>query len=445
MVRGTLSAMSITTNDLHSQLPNPLMRQGDSPQRIVSIDALRGFVMFTMIFVNDLAGADRNIVPDWMVHFSDRHKGGSGMTFVDLVFPAFLFIVGMSIPIALSSRLAKGEAVWKLLLHVIARTGSLLAIGILMVHAGSANAKAIGMSGAVWTVMMFCSAILAFCSVSAPRGIEVGSRTKSALRAITILLRLVGVAGLIWMALAFRGKRGDSIVSLSPPEIHPSWYGILGLIGWSYLVASIAFLIFRTNRFALAACIVFLLCLFAAEKQHWFDGFWLNHIVDIGGMLGSHPSIAVAGVLLGTILLTPNTAMPIARVRFTSLYTALLATGALATNYWWGISKNGATPPWCLWASAITAALWLGFYLIAGVLEWRFVSRPLAIAGENVLLAYLLSEMMEAVLNLLHLGNWYDQLNGPYLANAIARSAGCALFILLLTAAINRLGFRLKL
>jgi predicted acyltransferase len=59
------------------------------PARITSIDALRAFVMFMMIFVNDLAGAPREIVPDWMVHFSDRHDHGSGMTFVDLVFPHF--------------------------------------------------------------------------------------------------------------------------------------------------------------------------------------------------------------------------------------------------------------------------------------------------------------------------------------------------------------------
>src|SRR5690242_17820252 len=74
---------TLKTNALHSATTQP--------PRITSIDALRGFVMFMMIFVNDLAGAGK-IVPDWMVHFSDRHRRGSGMTFVDLVFPAFLFM-----------------------------------------------------------------------------------------------------------------------------------------------------------------------------------------------------------------------------------------------------------------------------------------------------------------------------------------------------------------
>src|SRR5580658_7667576 len=98
------------------------------PARVTSIDAVRGLVMFTMIFVNDIAGVSHKVVPDWLRHF----KGRSGMTFVDLVFPAFLFIVGMSIPSALGGRLRAGEPVWKTLLHVVARTLSLVVIGVLM-------------------------------------------------------------------------------------------------------------------------------------------------------------------------------------------------------------------------------------------------------------------------------------------------------------------------
>src|SRR5437016_12623275 len=102
--------------------------------RITSIDALRGLVIFTMIFVNDISGAKH--VPWWMKHYSDSFKG-SGMTFVDLVFPAFLYIVGMSIPFALGARIARGESIWRILAHVLVRTLSLLAIGVWMVNSES--------------------------------------------------------------------------------------------------------------------------------------------------------------------------------------------------------------------------------------------------------------------------------------------------------------------
>ena len=146
-----------------STLPPAANRTASTPilvpsAHIASIDALRGLVMFTMIFVNDLAGVPDRIVPAWMKHF----HGKSGMTFVDLVFPAFLFIIGMSIPLALGSRLNRGEPLWRILFHVLARTLSLLFIGILMVNETPDSVK-MGWSGALWSTLMYLSAILAFC------------------------------------------------------------------------------------------------------------------------------------------------------------------------------------------------------------------------------------------------------------------------------------------
>jgi len=127
------------------------------------------------------------------------------------------------------------------------------------------------------------------------------------------------------------------------------------------------------------------------------------------------------------------------------LFIGGFAFAALLLNGLYGISKNNATPSWCFWSCAITAALWLGFYFVCDVRPVKVIARPLAAAGQNVLLAYLLSEMMESVLDLLHLGDWYGGLAESSLAGAVARSAGCAAVILLITVGLNRVGFRLKL
>ena len=390
--------------------------------------------MFMMIFVNDLAGAPRRLVPDWMVHFSDRHRGGSGMTFVDLVFPAFLFIVGMSIPFALGSRLNRGEPAWKISGHVLSRTLALLALGILMVNGESGGS-------ARWQATMFLSAIFAFCAVSPP----VARPGPAFWRTFNLALRGLGFAGMWYCALSFSNRRGHHILTLYPLHLTTGWYGILGLIGWAYLAAAILFLLFRTHRTALLAGVALMTCFYAANKNHFFDSFWPARFVDFGGTLGAQAAITVAGLLLATILVTPDTAALKSRVKFTLLFIAGFAFAALLANGLYGISKNAATPSWCLWSSAITAALWLAFYFFCDVKPVTFISKPLAVAGQNVLLAYLISEMQESVFDLLNLGDWYDGLAQGSLAAAVARSAGCAAVILLLTAGLNRIGFRLKL
>lgn len=414
--------------------------------RITSIDALRGFVMFTMIFVNDLAGAPKRLVPDWMVHFSDRHRGGSGMTFVDLVFPGFLFIVGMSIPFALGSRIAKGEPIWKTFFHILVRTLSLLALGILMVHE-SPDSEKLGWSSTLWVALMFTSAIFAFCSLTPPGKNASPERTR-VFHVITMVLRGAGIVALVYLALAFVGHKNQHILTLYPFSISPSWYGILGLIGWAYFAASIVYLIFRTNRTALLACVALMTSFYAADRKGFFENFWPNHIVDFGGTLGSQAGITVAGLLLGSILVTADMREHKARIKFALWFAAGFAFAAMLVNGLYGISKNNATPSWCFWSSAVTAVLWLLFYLWADVRPQSTLAkgaRPLAVAGQNVLLAYLMSEMMGAVLDLVHLGDWYGGLAEHTLAGAIARSAGCGIVLLAITAGLNRVGFRLKL
>lgn len=396
--------------------------------RVTSIDALRGFVMFMMIFVNDLAGGGK-IVPDWMVHFYTRHGNASGMTFVDLVFPAFLFIVGMSIPFALGSRLNQGTPLGKVLLHIVTRAGALLAIGILMVNSPSAGSK-------LWEPAMFLSAIFAFATIS-PRTGAALDRAKF-WKIFSLGVRLIGWAGMMCCVALWKGPNGEHMITLWPFSIRTSWYGILGKIGWAYLIAATVFLVFRANRTALLGCVALMFCFFAGDRNGPVGNWWIaRHIVSLSDSVGSHAAISVAGMLLASILVDPDKRAHASRLGFALLFIGGCAVAAMLLTGLYGISKEDATPAWCLWSCAITAALWIGCYYLWDMTD--IGGKPLVVAGQNVLLAYLLSEMAPNPLGLLHIGG------DAALAWLIARALLWALVLLYVTAGLNRMGFWLKL
>jgi len=104
------------------------------PGRVVSIDALRGFDMFWIIggaeFVRALVEyAD---IP-WLMPLTRQfsHTDWNGFTFYDLIFPLFLFIVGASMPFAISRRLERGDSRRQLYLHVFQRFVTLLFLGFI--------------------------------------------------------------------------------------------------------------------------------------------------------------------------------------------------------------------------------------------------------------------------------------------------------------------------
>ena len=122
--------------------------------RIDSVDALRGLTILLMVFVNDLGPA----APAWMHHI--QPPNADGMTLADVVFPAFLFLVGLSIPLAFERVRAAGRSKGAQLVHVLTRTAALLLMGVIE-HNGSDDQT---LGGTWWSVLAFTSLILAWWS-----------------------------------------------------------------------------------------------------------------------------------------------------------------------------------------------------------------------------------------------------------------------------------------
>lgn len=109
----------------------------ESSGRVVSIDALRGFDMFWITGGTAFFERLFNWIGSPLLEPLNRqmeHSSWDGFTAYDLIFPLFLFIVGASLPFALSRRKERGDPVGKLWRHVLRRTVTLLFLA--MIYAG---------------------------------------------------------------------------------------------------------------------------------------------------------------------------------------------------------------------------------------------------------------------------------------------------------------------
>jgi len=104
-------------------MANPALKP-DSPQRLLSIDVLRGITIAFMIMVNNNGGPG-----SWGFM---NHAQWNGLTPTDLVFPTFVFVVGMSIVFGFESRLRKGATRTQLAWHTVQRAVILFALGMVV-------------------------------------------------------------------------------------------------------------------------------------------------------------------------------------------------------------------------------------------------------------------------------------------------------------------------
>ncbi len=392
--------------------------------RVLSIDVFRGIIIFTMVFVNELAGIAN--VPQWMKHLP---ANVDGMTFVDLVFPAFLFIVGMSIPFAIQARINKGDSALETFKHIALRSLGLIVIGVFMVNAESGyDAAAMGISISLWTLLMFIYVLLIWSNYP-----------KTLSPAISLGAKLLGIAGLVMLWWMYRGPNNTGMTT--------QWWGILGLIGWAYLIAASLFLI--TRQFASPAVQFFTLAFAALALIGFF--FALNKTalasVPVFQTLASangnhtHAAIVLAGVILSQLFYLPN--FSASKLKNYLVFTCVVLVLAFSSWHIAPISKIWATPSWALFSVFFCCVIFGVVYWLVDVKHQRAWIRFFEPSATNPLLVYILPYMVLSLCGSLGFKLRPDMFDAGFLG--ILWSLGFACVIMGIGAGLTRMGLRVKL
>jgi heparan-alpha-glucosaminide N-acetyltransferase len=348
-------------------------------QRVASIDIFRGLTMAVMIFVNELAGVHG--LPWWTYH---AHAQEDVMTYVDMVFPFFLFIVGMSMPLAVERRLQQNPSYASLWLHVISRSCGLVVLGLILANADSVDphVMVVPVSSGAWTLMGLFGGIFFWL---------VPSR-KAEHRRIYLALRGVGLLLLIFVYAIFRRVTGGGGIGW----IDGSYPEILGLIGYTYF--SVALLYIPSRRWTWAPFVWFAVLVTFCDLTiaHVFN--WPARVPLYVWPFGNaaHPAITMAGIATSTLFLRSNAGRTHDRRILLALgfgIATLVAAWLLAPL---GISKIRATPTWVLVSAGAAVLAFVLLYWVCdmqGKTRWATFVKS---AGENTLLTYLLPDLYYA-------------------------------------------------
>ncbi|PSL24375.1 DUF5009 domain-containing protein [Dyadobacter jiangsuensis] len=392
--------------------------------RLDSIDVFRAVTMFLMIFVNDLWTLED--VPDWLKH---SQAAADAMGLSDVVFPGFLFIVGLSIPFAIANRKKKGDSDALIIRHIAERTFALLLMGIFIVNYENIAGEAMAVSKYVWEIGMVIAFFLIW-NVYPSNPERKGLYTA---------LKVTGYLLLVGLAVIYKG--GDPT---TPSWMETHWYGILGLIGWSYLLGALAYLPTR-------------------DRVTWAIGGWLFFVLfnlaDFAGVLdfldpvrnyawivgsGSMPAFVMGGGVASVIYRDSVSRNAVG----TTYLLILVVLGVLSLAYgfgtrpFWGISKIRATPAWvgiCSGISFLAFAFLFWLVDLKKIKNWANIIRP---AGTATLTCYLIPYIWYAVITLAGISLPMYLRTGMI---GLVKSACFSLLVILLTGAINRVGVKLKI
>lgn len=338
--------------------------------RVVSIDIFRGIAMAVMIFVNDLASVHG--LSKWTYHMP---ANVNAMTYVDMVFPAFLFIVGMSLPLAVRQRMRQNPSVGRLWLHVALRSAALLVLGLILANVEHCDRARMHLSPYLWALLGLLGAILLW-------NVYTGLSSK-----LVLIFRTTGALLLVFIFAIFRRSTpgGEAWIDFSYPEI-------LGLIGLTYFAVCLLYIPTRRWRLAPLVWLVILVAYNSACCAHWIRVDHVSlYLWPFGN--GAMPSLIMGGIVTSLIFLDEGRIGGPARKMQITVLMAILAFAAGWFLRPLGISKIRATPTWALWTVAACCLLFTVLYWLCDVKRhtgWAWLVRP---AGSNTLLTYLIPDI----------------------------------------------------
>lgn len=346
------------------------------PKRLLSIDVLRAVIMLLMIFVNDASGVHH--IPEWIDHAKENQDA---MGFADVIFPAFLFIVGLSLPFAIKNRIKKGDSTAAILIYILTRSAALLIMGFYHVNLEEYNSASL-LPKAMWALIITVAFFMIWLDYP-----EHFNKVKKNIFIGT------GITLLLLMALFYKGGSAEHVTGM-----RPSWWGILGIIGWSYLVCA---LLYFVSKGKLSVLVLFLI-LFAAINIGVHTGLLPSGLWLIGD--ASSITLTLCGMVISELyvyLVAKN------KLRYLWLMLSvsgvlLIVFGLFIRPYAQGISKIHSTPAWIFICAGITIlAFEFAIYLIdakgkSNLFKWI---RP---AGTSTLTCYLMPYFQVYLLQLFH-------------------------------------------
>jgi len=349
--------------------------------RFKSVDVFRAITMLLMVFVNDIDPVKD--VPEWIKHVG---RNVDGLGFADTIFPVFLFIVGLSLPFAIGNRLKKGQSFNQVAVYIVTRSLALLVMGFFHVNLENYSPAAL-LPKPIWEILVTVAFFLVWLDY--PATLPAARRR---------MLQGAGILLLVVMGILFKGGSETNTVWL-----RFSWWGILGLIGWSYLVCGLIFLLSRGRLAVLGAAFLLFFLFNLGVHAGWLSAFsGIKPYVWIVGN-GAVPAFSMAGVVISglyTRFMTKGKTVGLAAVLLVA-GAGMIALGFLLRPLH-GISKLRGTPSWVGICTGISILVFAGLVWLVDIKRKQHWFKVIMPAGTSTLTCYLIPYLLYSFYKLVH-------------------------------------------